>query len=250
VSQSSSLTIGSDGVFIAKKRTDNETTASHILAAWDTDGLALERIDDLGNVPDPQMNNTMTVSYNTPLKSLHFRLRDNLGDLNDLVLGRPALSVLVLPIRPATDVVRLETAEFSTDASIPAVRCPAGRECGFTVLLHGVPTWASEATFGLRWALTAPTPVDVVWMVRLTFENGQNAEGSVRFGRCHRNAHTVFTSACTGFAIGTDARRRPHSPHTFGCACLETVTVRIHPTGNETANPVYVAGMAFVLHPH
>lgn len=253
VTQGSSVTIGSDGVFIAKKRMEDSPSASRILAAWDADGLALERIDDLGNVPDPQANGTMTVSYDTPMKSLHFRFRDGVGELNDLVLGRPVLAIAVLPVRPATDVVRLDNVEFATNASLPAVRCPGQRECGFTVILHGVPSWASAATFGFRWSLTTPTPVELVWTVLLTFPNGQSAEGSVRFGKCQHNARTTFTSASAGFVLGADACRRPRCPSTFGCACLETVTVRIRPMGHSTVDEethVYIAGMAFVLHPH
>jgi hypothetical protein len=90
VSQGSSMTIGTDGVFIARKQpteiydhddnnndkhptaTDTTVTAnatttatassSRILAAWATDGLTVERIDDLGKVPDPQSNGTMSVA--------------------------------------------------------------------------------------------------------------------------------------------------------------------------------------------
>lgn len=100
VTQGSTINISSQGVYIGTRASKTsggggadsaDTTAesttqvgpNRILAAWDADGLALERIDTLGNVPDPQANETMTVAYDTPHAALRFKIRERIRGAQD-----------------------------------------------------------------------------------------------------------------------------------------------------------------------
>lgn len=272
VTQGSTINISSQGVYIGTRASKTsggggadsaDTTAesttqvgpNRILAAWDADGLALERIDTLGNVPDPQANETMTVAYDTPHAALRFKIRDRFGELKTMVLGAPMLSVVSVPIRPCSDIAHALAADVVPYHSpgglvMTALRTPAEGSAAFTVLLHGVPPWATEATFGFEWMLGAPPAVDTVWKVSVDLAANVRCSGRLRMGSHQTHASVDFIESTHVFMECADGERRPRCGADFGTACVETLTVNVVIGPEGYRGPLYIIGMRLLLHPY
>jgi hypothetical protein len=269
VSQGSSVTIGSDGVFIGacEAPTAAADGERRILAAWDADGHVLERVDALGHVPDPHITNTMNVSYDSPNGALYFKVRDHKGELKTMVLGGHGVTTTAVSLRPV-DAMRLVgadrvTTETDSGVPIPALRFPVSSAAtvrgvlGFA--LYGIPRWAGAVgtAYGIDMALALPPATDAPIGVRASFGGSSSAasasvaEGSVRFRAGHRGATVVLTVSPDGFVVCTDGVRRPRCPAGLGDACVQTLTLELlwdNPPG--TRRPIDIVGVQVVLYAH
>lgn len=251
VAAGSSITVGTDGVVIGTQSvTPGTASGGRIVSAWDADGRVLERIEALGDVPDPTTNETMTVSYDTPTSALHFKVRDRNGRLKTMVLPASGRSVTAIALRPSDAFILPPGVRLFPSAAtgrMPFLRFDGGGNALSRFVLHDVPGWAEESAFEVAVTLVdPPTSADITLHVGVEFAAGGQCGGTVRIPRGQRGATAELPHSSTGFRVCADGVRRPRCGTGFGAVCTETVGLRISSGG---AAPVDIAGARMVLHP-
>lgn len=245
VAAGSSITVGEDGVMIGTQAIGPGNTDGRILASWDADGHALERIDTLGHVPDPVVNGTMTLSYGTPA-ALHFKVRDHVGVLNTMVLSTAGRVVTSLPLRPS-DALFLPGGggALHTVTGMPFLRFDGS---AIRFALHGVPPWADDASVDIAVTTTNPSgsPNGLTTPMAVEFSSGGRVSGTIHIPCGKSGATAGFTHSTYGFRVGADGVRRPRCCPGFDGAGTNTVSLRL---GGMMA-PVDVIGALFTFHPH